>query len=49
MYALRVSGAVNTQGFVCKFFCAVYKFSFIHFFILFLDSYQQIDAQTIIK
>ena len=31
MYALRVSGAVNTQGFVWKFFlCAIYKFSFIH-------------------
>ena len=31
MYALCVSGAVNTQGFVWKFFlCAIYKFSFIH-------------------
>ena len=33
MYALCVSGAVNTQGFVWKFFlCAIYKFSFIHSF-----------------
>ena len=30
MYALCVSGAVNTQGFVWKFSCAIYKFSFIH-------------------
>ena len=31
MYALCVSGAVNTQSFVWKFFlCAIYKFSFIH-------------------
>ena len=36
MYALCVSGAVNTQGFVWKFFlCAIYKFSFIHSFIHF--------------
>ena len=33
MYALCVSGAVNTQGFVWKFFMAIYKFSFIHSFI----------------
>ena len=36
MYALCVSGAVNTQGFVWKVFlfsffvCAIYTFSFIH-------------------
>ena len=32
MYALCVSGAVNTQGFVCKFFYALYInfHSFIH-------------------
>ena len=30
MYALCVSGAVNTQGFVWKLFYALYKFSFIH-------------------
>ena len=31
MYALCVYGAVNTQGFVWKFFlCAMNKFSFIH-------------------
>ena len=31
MYALCVSGAVNTQGFVWKFFMRmIYKFSFIH-------------------
>ena len=31
MYALCVSGAVNTQGFVWKIFLrAIYKFSFIH-------------------
>ena len=33
MYALCVFGAVNTQGFVWKFLCAIYKFSFIHSFI----------------
>ena len=35
MYALCVSGAVNTQDFVwtCVFLCAIYKFSFIHSFI----------------
>ena len=33
MYALCVSGAVNTQGFVWKFFlCAIYKCSFIQMF-----------------
>ena len=32
MYALCVSGAVNTQGFVWKFLCAIYEFSFIHSF-----------------
>ena len=33
MYALCVSGAVNTQGFAWKFFlCAIYKFSLIHSF-----------------
>ena len=33
MYALCVAGAVNTQGFVWKFFLsAIYKFSFIHSF-----------------
>ena len=30
MYALCVSGAVNTQGFVWKSLCATYTFSFIH-------------------
>ena len=30
MYALCVSGAVNTQGFVWKFLCAIHKCSFIH-------------------
>ena len=31
MYALCVSGAVNTQSFVWKFFMRyIYKFSFIH-------------------
>ena len=30
MYALCVSGAVNTQGFVWKFLCAICTFSFIH-------------------
>ena len=30
-----VSGAVNTQGFVWKFVCAIYTFSFIHSFVLF--------------
>ena len=30
MYALCVSGAVNTQCIVWKFLCAVYTFSFIH-------------------
>ena len=30
MYALCVYGAVNTQGFVWKFLCAINKFSFIH-------------------
>ena len=35
MYALCVSGAVNTQGFVWKVFMRyIYKFSFIHSFIL---------------
>ena len=34
MYALCVSGTVNTQGFVWKFFlCAIYKFSFIHSYV----------------
>ena len=28
-YALCVSGAVNTQGFMLRFLCAVYKVSFI--------------------
>ena len=28
-YALCVSGAVNTQGFVLRFLCAIYKVSFI--------------------
>ena len=31
MYALCVSGTVNTRGFVWKFLCAVDGFSFIHF------------------
>ena len=30
MYALCVSGAVSTQGFVCKFLCDIYTFSFSH-------------------
>ena len=30
MYALCVSGIVNTQGFVWKVFYAIYKLSFIH-------------------
>ena len=30
MYALCVSGAVNTRGFVWKFLSAIYKFSLIH-------------------
>ena len=30
MYALCVSGIVNTQGFVWKVFYAIYKFSFVH-------------------
>ena len=35
MYALCVSGAVNTQGFVWKFFMRyIYKFSFIHSFTI---------------
>ena len=35
MYALCVSGAVNTQGFVRKFFFIdIYKFSFIHTSVL---------------
>ena len=33
MYALCVSGAVNTQGFVWKFFYALYK-NVIHSFIV---------------
>ena len=37
MYALCVSGAVNTQGFVWKFFMRyIYTFSFIHSFIYLL-------------
>ena len=32
MYALCVSGAVNTQGFVWTFFMLYYTFSFIHSF-----------------
>ena len=40
MYALCVSGAVNTLGCVWKFFlCAIYKFSFIH-------SFRQTDRKT---
>ena len=35
--ALCVSGAVNTQGFMWKFLCAIYTFLFIHSFI---HSYQ---------
>ena len=31
--ALCVSGAVNTQGFMWKFLCAIYTFLFIHSFI----------------
>ena len=31
MYALCVSGAVNMQGFVWRFLCSIYKFSFIVF------------------
>ena len=38
MYALCVSGAVNTQGFVWKFLCAIQKFSFIHITMEFLCS-----------
>ena len=36
MYALCVSGAVNTQGFVWKFFYALYIHfhSFIHSFVM---------------
>ena len=34
MYALCVSGTLNTQGFVWKFFYVLYKFSFIHSFYL---------------
>jgi len=30
MYALCVSGAVNAQGFMWKFLCTIYKFSFMH-------------------
>ena len=30
MYAPCVSGSVNTQGFVWRFLCAIYKFSFIY-------------------
>ena len=33
MYALCVSSAVNTQGFVWKFLCVIYLFIFIHSFI----------------
>ena len=33
MYALCVSAAVNTQGFVWRILCAIYTFSFIHSFI----------------
>ena len=38
MYALCVSGAVNTQGFVWKFFYALYInfHSFIHSFMYFI-------------
>ena len=44
MYALCVSGAVNTQGFGWKFFlCAIYKFSFIH------SIHNQIVMQTIFQ
>ena len=32
MYALCVSGAVNTRFWVDVFLCAIYKFSFIHSF-----------------
>ena len=39
MYALCVSGAVNTQGFVWKFFYALYIIfhSFIHLLVVFND------------
>ena len=36
MYALCVSGAVNTQGFVWKFFMRYYTFSFILHSVKFL-------------
>ena len=38
MYALCVSGAVNTQGFVWKFFMR-YIYIFIHSFIRYFPSY----------
>ena len=37
-------GAVNTQGFVWKFFlCAIYKFSFIHSFNKVRSRFPKVD------
>ena len=42
MYARCVSGAVNAQGLVWKFFlCAVYKFSFIHVVMIMMEVYMK--------
>ena len=50
MYALCVSGAVNTQGFVWKFFIrAIYKFSFIHVLVLERERETQTRKRVISK
>ena len=33
MHCVYLRGAVNTQGFVWKFSCTIYTFSFIHSFV----------------
>ena len=42
MHCVALYGAVNSQGFVWKFLCAIYKVPFIHSFIYLGDKYARI-------